>query len=172
MTEYEDLGNPIRAVLGWGKYGVDRCGYVYVIKRGKWESLCQRIPPVGYPIVTFWRRGKGFTRNVHRLVLETFVGPCPKGCETRHLNGNRTDNRLTNLRWGTRKENVADAIRHGTATIGAKNGRAKLRVSDIGWIAGMARLGFEPEEIAPHFKVKPCTIRDVLRGKTYKEVMR
>jgi hypothetical protein len=33
----------------------------------------------------------------------------------RHLDGNPINNRLENLRWGTHKENKADAIKHGTA---------------------------------------------------------
>jgi hypothetical protein len=56
----------------------------------------------------------GITRSflVHVLVLNAFVGPCPLGMETRHLNGKPYDNRLSNLCWGTPVENAADAIRH------------------------------------------------------------
>lgn len=50
--------------------------------------------------------GKGNSRDVHRLVLEAFVGPCPDGCEVLHLNHNPADNRLENLRYGTRGENL------------------------------------------------------------------
>ena len=39
------------------------------------------------------------TRYIHRLVLEAFVGPCPSGLVARHLNGDLTDNWLTNLAW-------------------------------------------------------------------------
>ena len=49
---------------------------------------------------------------VHRLVLETFVGPRPDGMEARHLNGDCQDNRVENLIWGTPLENGADKIRH------------------------------------------------------------
>ncbi|GAC81679.1 HNH endonuclease [Gordonia malaquae] len=51
---------------------------------------------------------------VHRLVMETFVGPCPSGMEVRHLNGEPADNRLENLAYGTRSENVLDSVAHGT----------------------------------------------------------
>lgn len=51
---------------------------------------------------------------VHRLVLESFVGPCPDGMQCRHLNGNAADNRLENLRWGTASEDNHDRVRHGT----------------------------------------------------------
>jgi hypothetical protein len=50
---------------------------------------------------------------VHRLVLETWRGPCPPGREARHLDGDASNNRLTNLRWGTHAENTWDVIRHG-----------------------------------------------------------
>lgn len=42
---------------------------------------------------------------VHRLVMLTFVGECPKGKEVDHINTNRQDNRLQNLRYVTHKEN-------------------------------------------------------------------
>jgi hypothetical protein len=58
--------------------------------------------------------GRRNTRMVHTLVLEAFVGPRPPGKEACHGNGQPGDNRLSNLRWGTRSENIADAVRHGT----------------------------------------------------------
>ncbi|AWY05488.1 HNH endonuclease [Gordonia phage Morrissey] len=57
--------------------------------------------------------GRYFHAWVHRLVLEAFVGPCPSGMETRHLNGNPKDNRLENLVWGTSAENSQDTKNHG-----------------------------------------------------------
>jgi hypothetical protein len=53
------------------------------------------------------------SRLVHALVLEAFVGPRPPGHETCHNNGDRSDNRLSNLRWDTSAANSADIIRHG-----------------------------------------------------------
>lgn len=52
------------------------------------------------------------TKKVHRLVLETFVGPCPAGLECLHADGDPTNNRLDNLRWGTRLDNRADMRKH------------------------------------------------------------
>ncbi len=50
--------------------------------------------------------GKGNSRLVHQLVLEAFVGPRPARQEVLHLNHNPKDNQLSNLRYGTRSENI------------------------------------------------------------------
>ena len=57
--------------------------------------------------------GKKKFAKAHQLILFAFVGPKPNGMECRHLNGNPADNRLENLVWGTRRENVFDSIKHG-----------------------------------------------------------
>lgn len=51
--------------------------------------------------------------RIHQLVLMAFVGPCPTKQEVRHLNGIKTDNRLENLQYGTKLENVQDILKHG-----------------------------------------------------------
>lgn len=46
--------------------------------------------------------GKPKLHQVHRLVLDAFIGGCPVGMECRHEDENFTNNRLDNLRWGAR----------------------------------------------------------------------
>ncbi len=50
---------------------------------------------------------------LHRAVLEAHVG-LGVGLYALHNNGDRMDNRLSNLRWGTAKDNHNDAVKHGT----------------------------------------------------------
>ena len=69
----------------------------------------------GYLSVQICCDGRQGRRYVHRMVLEAFVGPPPSGeHECAHWNGDRSDNRLENLRWATPRENKDDARRHGT----------------------------------------------------------
>lgn len=58
--------------------------------------------------------GKKRREYVHRLVMLAFVGPCPEKKEVCHSNGNPSDNRLCNLRYGTVSENRLDSVRHRT----------------------------------------------------------
>lgn len=51
--------------------------------------------------------------RLHVLVLETFVGPRPDGFQACHFNCDKSDNRLENLRWDSRKENFEDTRRAG-----------------------------------------------------------
>jgi hypothetical protein len=67
-----------------------------------------------YQQVILTKEGKHFTFLAHRLVLETFVGPCPPGMEARHGDGIPANCSLENLSWATHSENMLDRTKHGT----------------------------------------------------------
>ena len=49
-------------------------------------------------------------RLLHRAVVELFIGDIPEGYEIDHIDTNRLNNRVDNLRIVTRKENMANPI--------------------------------------------------------------
>lgn len=115
-----------KPVVGFeGAYEVSNHGRVRSLKRTVMRSngsalhLSQRIlrpataQRTGHLHVHFSVNGRGFTRYVHRLVLEAFVGPCPEGMEACHGDGNPVNNHLGNLRWDTSSENNKDMVKHG-----------------------------------------------------------
>ena len=67
----------------------------------------------GYAQVILYGVGKPSPRRIHRLVLETFIGPMPPGSYALHNDGDKANNRLENLRWGDSSENTLDMVRHG-----------------------------------------------------------
>lgn len=73
----------------------------------------------GYQKVSLYREGRRANFLVSRLVLLSFVGP-GDGLDACHNNGDQADNRLSNLRWDTRAENIRDQLRHGTHVNGRK----------------------------------------------------
>lgn len=67
----------------------------------------------GYPQAFLVRPGARQLCYVHRLVLLTFVGRPPEKHVACHFDGNRTNNHLSNLRWGSETDNAFDKVRHG-----------------------------------------------------------
>lgn len=66
----------------------------------------------GYLIVVLCKDGKHRTRKVHRLVAETYI-PNPEGKrEVDHIDNNRKNNCIQNLRWVTSAENKIDVDAH------------------------------------------------------------
>lgn len=110
-----------KAIVGYeGIYEVSSLGGVRSLdrysssgRRLKGATLPQFRTPHGYLRVGLCKQGKTRTELVHPLVLEAFVGPRPEGCDCCHLNDVPDDNRLENLRWGTRSQNILDSVRNG-----------------------------------------------------------
>jgi hypothetical protein len=55
-------------------------------------------------------------KKVHCLIAETFLGPRPKNLDVRHIDGNKLNNSVGNLRYGTRAENNRDIYDYGSKT--------------------------------------------------------
>jgi hypothetical protein len=55
--------------------------------------------------VNLTRDAQSHIRMVHNLVLEAFAGPRPEGHEADHIDFDRANNRLENLRWLPRNKN-------------------------------------------------------------------
>jgi len=112
-------------------YEVSNQGRVRSLKHGKVRVLRPYRNNKGYLLVSLMRLNKRKHRTVHSLVLTAFVGPRPDGYEACHNDGTRTNNTLSNLRWGTAKGNAADRVLHGTSNRGEVNGHAKLTEADV-----------------------------------------
>ncbi len=121
----------------------------------------------GYPTVDLHRDGRSRTVPVHRLVLEAFIGPRPEGHECRHLDGNPKNNRVENVTWGTREENLADMVRHDTIPKGEHHCASKLTADDVIEIRELAARKVSLRKIAAQFGVTSATIGDIVHGRTW-----
>lgn len=121
----------------------------------------KRLPPWGYLQVSLSVGGKPVYYYVHRAVLEAFVGPCPDGMQARHLDGDRENNHVRNLAWGTPKENSADTERHGRIARGSRLPHSKLTPQQIEEIRDAS--GFH-KEIAAQYGVCRQRVSQIKSG--------
>lgn len=103
-----------------GRYQASNMGNIRSVDRidaqgRNWPGriLKQSATRGGYLNVNLYMNGKSHMRRVNRLVLQAFEGDQPD-LQSAHENGDRTDNRLTNLSWKTPEDNTADRLLHGT----------------------------------------------------------
>ena len=88
-----------------GIYQVSNLGRIKSLKYGKEVIMKLKPNTNGYIRVSITMHNKKKSIAVHRLVAETFIpNPDNKPCVD-HINTIRTDNRVENLRWVTKKEN-------------------------------------------------------------------
>jgi len=132
----------------WTRIGVTpkKCGYHYA-----------------YPSVGGRKRGV----KVAAMVCEAFHGPRPPGMYVLHGNGNPGDNRKDNLRWGTQRDNIRDAIRHGTfcrRPRGECNPQSKLSNADVSCIRSLAD-AMSRTALAKMFGVTQQFIGQIICGK-------
>lgn len=91
--------------------------------------------------------GRGKYRPVHKLVAATFLGPKPEGTETLHRNGLPADNRPSNLKYGTSKENSAHAIAHGRSRRGEVHEGSRYSDAQVREIRELHNDGMAYEEL-------------------------
>lgn len=160
-----------RAVPGFPGYEVSDCGAIrssLAAGFGRTPSSPRILKPCldghGYLRVYLRRDGRTHSLKVSWLVLAAFKGPRPGRLDACHNDGDRTNDRIGNLRWDTRKGNLADCERHGTRLRGARVGGAKLRDSDIRTIRARLASGESQSTVASAFNVAQSTVSKIHLG--------
>jgi len=115
--------------------------------------------------------GERVRTSAHQLVAEAFIGSKPfDDAQIRHLDGNKRNNRPSNLAWGTAAENAADKSLHGTLMLGDDHTNAKLSVDRVKEARRLASTGVYRKDIAKMFNVSRQTIDDAVNRKVWAHV--
>jgi hypothetical protein len=105
-----------KAIPNFNGYSITEDGIVYSSRRSgsKGGLRALHTDKAGYKRVTLTKDGKQYNRLVHQLVAETFIGPRQDGLFVCHKDGDKSNNHVSNLYYGTRSDNAKDAVIHGT----------------------------------------------------------
>lgn len=137
---------------------------------GPRKLLKLRTNTHGYPIVCIWRTdGTRFTRTVHKIVSETFLGPCPEGLERNHVDGNKLNNRADNLEYITRSNNQIHSLKNHLSPSGEKHYKAKLTLEQVNAISASKQ---SERWLGRMYGVAPSTIGRIRNGLSWKHYRR
>lgn len=99
-----------------------------VRRAGKDRVLAQRIAEQGYAAVTLSIKAHSMVRFAHALVMDAFVSPRPLGHMVQHIDGDKLNNALTNLRY-------AQAVNHaGEPLNNLSRGAEQYLPPDAVWV--------------------------------------
>lgn len=110
---------------------------------------------------------KAVQMTVHPIIAAAFHGPPNDDQVVRHLDSNPRNNNISNLKYGTVKENVHDSIDAGNFAKGEKQPCTTLTNKEVLCIAKDTR---KQKEIAKDYKVSIKVVSDIKSGKTWSHV--
>lgn len=110
----------------------------------------------GYLYVGIYGDGKQYVFSVHRLTASSFYGAIPKHLQVLHNDGNRLNNNISNLRFGTIAENCRDTVLHGHSTAKEKHPNVKLTQIQVDEIRSLNNVS--GAELARRYGVCDATI--------------
>lgn len=161
-----------------GKYGVSNRGRVKSLARmrdcnGGLAFMPERIRKQdyakGYFQLSLLKNAKKRIWKIARLVALAFLPNPENKPQVNHKDGNKRNNRLSNLEWATRSENMKHAYQNGLerALAGEENGASVLTNEKATRIREWYADGFSQSKIAEKFGVDQVTVSRVVHHKSY-----
>ncbi len=144
--------DPLFEIPGYPSYAVSRQGGVWSVKSKKFLKPWRETSGLRVELQTSRSDKNDRPRRpyVHQLVLWAFVGPTPFGLQPIHVNGDDSDNRLQNLKYGLQSEK--------------RSKQRVLKTVDIEAIKALHSAGVTLSELAADYGVSQKTISKAIHG--------
>lgn len=152
------------------RYIISKSGEVYDSFRRKYLNLF--INTHGYHSCSI-NTGSGHKlKRVHRLVAETFLTDSEfYGLDVNHIDGNKTNNNLSNLEWCTRSHNIRHAINMKlNPSQGETHHNAVLTEETVKTICELLKSGYKNSEIMQMMGVNKDTVAHIKNGSLWKHI--
>lgn len=149
------------------RYMVSEEGEIFSVKLNR--VLTGQKDKDGYIRVTLRdNNGKRVTKYIHRIVAETFL-PLPEhsNYEIDHIDGCRTNNKLSNLRWLSSGDN--NRVRHYTAK-GSRNGKSKIDELCATIVCDLLQEGYSCPRIARQLNISISIVKEIRKRNNWKHI--
>lgn len=110
-----------KPVLGWEQYETSNLGNVISTHSGRRKRLKKCVCNHGYERVYLYCGSRRKMFLVHRLVATHFIANPLGLAQVNHVDGNKTNNSITNLEWCSCRQNHEHAIKNGLRPLGEAN---------------------------------------------------
>lgn len=153
-----------KRIPGWEFYEASTLGRI----RSFYKKTTPRIlrgpaDKNGYAVVSLTNKSTRKSFKVHVLVAATFIGERPEGFQVRHLDGNKLNNKPTNLAYGSAKENTNDRRRHGTLLKGERWHATQITDAEVALIRKFYALqGVTQQVLADMFRCSQAQISRII----------
>jgi hypothetical protein len=148
--------------IGFNKYSITQAGEVF--SHNIHRNLKQKTNKYGYKTVILQENGYRKDFTVHRLVALAFIpNPDNRPC-VNHIDGDKSNNCVSNLEWVTEKENAYHAVHILGKGIGETHGMANLTEKDVHEICKYMEDGYRNDELCEMFNLKRANISKIRNG--------
>lgn len=159
-------------IEGYSGYLISSNGNVKSLKTNRLLKS-HRHPITGYPHLTINKTDSDLFKTVlvHRLVAKFFIPNPENKPQVNHKNCIKTDNRVENLEWVTKKENCEHAAINNLYRQGVQHHFTKLtpeEVKEIRWLYKQG--GITQKSLGKTFGVTKAAIRFIIIRKNWKSV--
>jgi len=145
-------------------YIITSNGRIYSIKSKKYLYLS--LEKHGYYTVKLCKSGKMKNYLVHRLVAETFIPNPNNKTNVSHIDGNKRNNKVSNLEWSGTSEVCKKSYNKRSQHSLYPN--ALFTDEQASFIQELFSIGYSISKIARVFKTSQTTVSNIIKKKSYK----
>jgi hypothetical protein len=166
-----------------GFYQISNLGRIKSLERyrkyrGNFKAIVRerilklKVDKEGYSHVSLSKRGDVKFFKVARLVAQAFIINCNNYPQVNHIDGNKSNDLVSNLEWVTASQNCQHAYDIGLSIpqIGEKHSQVKLNKEKIKDIRFLHKLGLKDKDIAKIYYISRRHVNDIVNRKTWMHI--
>lgn len=157
-----------RSIPGFPGYFISRKGNIYSTKNNSLKLRPTYLSNAGYRVITLSLNGQIESKSIHVLLAITYI-PNPKKYKVvMHLDNNRLNNSIDNLKWGTQGDNINQSIKDHK--LFGDNHFVSIKLEVCKNILKDRNYGLSRGQLAKKYNTSKSSIDRILKRKTYNSI--